>query len=257
MKDQRIVMGMPVTVEIVGGEAEDVDEVFAYFTRIEEAFSPFKETSETSRINQGVVLPADYSEEMETVMRLAEKARVETDGYFDVHRKGTFNPVGLVKGWAIHNAAEMLRARGLWDFYIEAGGDIQLSGLNEQGSYWAVGIRNPFNAREVVKVLYLSDIGIATSGTYVRGDHIYDPHSSEEQPVEDVVSLTVVGPNVCDADVYATAAFAMGQKGISFIEEQACFEGYLIDKDGMATMTSGFADHTIERPFGRRKEAAA
>ena len=42
MKDQRIVMGMPVTVEIVGGEAEDVDEVFAYFTRIEAAFSPFK-----------------------------------------------------------------------------------------------------------------------------------------------------------------------------------------------------------------------
>ena len=158
-----------------------------------------------------------------------------------------------MKGWAIHNAAEMLRGRGLWDFYIEAGGDIQLSGLNEQGMYWAVGIRNPFNSREIVKVVYLSDAGIATSGTYVRGDHIYDPHSPEQPPSAGIISLTVIGPNVYEADVLATAAFAMGERGISFVEEQACFEGYLIDNGGMATMTSGFADNTIERPFGRQQ----
>ena len=38
MKDQRIVMGMPVTVEIVGGAAstEHIEEIFSYFGHVEE-----------------------------------------------------------------------------------------------------------------------------------------------------------------------------------------------------------------------------
>jgi thiamine biosynthesis lipoprotein len=253
VKDQRIVMGMPVTVEIADEAAcgDHTEEVFAYFKYVEDTFSPYAATSETSRINHGLLGPDGYSEDMRTIMRLAEKTRVETNGYFDVYRSGIFNPVGLVKGWAINNAADMLRHQGLWDFYIEAGGDIQVSGLNDAGGYWVVGIRNPFQSREIVKVLYLSDIGIATSGTYVRGDHIYDPNSPEEGPIEDIVSLTVVGPNVYEADRYATAAFAMGRPGLDFIEEMPGFEGYLIDKDGIATMTSGFEDHMIPRPLGR------
>ncbi len=255
MKDQRIVMGMPVAVEIVGEACptEHLEQVFSYFRHIEDTFSPYRATSETSRINQGLLAPEDYSEEMQTVRRLAEKTRVETNGYFDVQRDGSFNPVGLVKGWAIHNAADMLRRWGLSDFYIDAGGDVEVAGLNEQGGYWAVGIRNPFDPQQVVKVLYLSDIGIATSGTYVRGDHIYDPHSPEQGPIEDIVGLTVIGPNVYEADRYATAAFAMGRAGIHFIEKLPGFEGYLIDSDGIATMTTGLEDLTVERPLGRGK----
>lgn len=178
-------MGMPVTVEIVGGmeSAWYLEDVFSYFRHVEDTFSPYRATSETSRINSGLLAPRDCGEDMQTVMRLAEKTRIETNGYFDVHHGGNFNPVGLVKGWAIHNAADMLRKHGMWDFYIDAGGDIEVSGLNDTGGYWVVGIRSPFDPREVVKVLYLSDIGIATSGTYVRGDHIYDPHFPEAGPI--------------------------------------------------------------------------
>jgi thiamine biosynthesis lipoprotein len=240
MKDQRIVMGMPVTVEIPGtGWQDRIEAVFRYFAHVEETFSPFKATSETSLINRGVP-PAELSDEMQEVMRLATKAKAETDGYFDVYHEGKFNPVGLVKGWAVHH-------EGVRDFYIEAGGDIQLAGLNEEGGYWAVGIRNPFEWQEVVKVLYLSDTGIATSGTYVRGEHIYDPHSSEGGAA-DIVSLSVIGPNVYEADIYATAAFAMGPDGIYFIEDQPGFEGYMIEKDSCAVMTSGL-EHHLRAPW--------
>ena len=40
------------------------------------------------------------------------------------------------------------------------------------------------------------------------------------------------------------AAFAMGSKGIFFIEELPEFEGYAIDKNGIATMTTGFNSYT-------------
>lgn len=246
MKEWRIVMGMPVTIEIASGDAQQshVDRLFSHFEHVEEVFSPFLPHSETSRIARGDLRVEDSSEEMQTVVRLAERTKSETKGYFDVYRNGVFNPVGIVKGWAVYNASEMLRQAGVWDFYVDAGGDVQLSGRNDEGGYWQVGIRDPFDTTRVVKVLRLSDIGIATSGTYVRGDHIYDPHRTSGLSGE-VVSLTVLGPNVWEADRYATAAFAMGPAGIEFIEGEPCLEGYMISRDGIATMTSGFADHVV------------
>ena len=41
-------------------------------------------------------------------------------------------------------------------------------------------------------------------------------------------------------DRYATAAFAMGNQGIRFIEQLDGFEGYMIDPRGIATVTGGF-----------------
>jgi FAD:protein FMN transferase len=144
-----------------------------------------------------------------------------------------------VKGWAIRNAAAIVAQSGAHDFYVEAGGDIQSLGLNADGKPWSVGIRNPFNAAEIIKIVYPRGRGIATSGTYVRGQHIYDPHH-RERPIEDIVSLTVLGPDVLEADRFATAAFAMGRAGIHFIEETPGLEGYLVDCNRRATLTSGF-----------------
>jgi thiamine biosynthesis lipoprotein len=49
----------------------------------------------------------------------------------------------------------------------------------------------------------------------------------------------VIGPDVLEADIYATAGFAMGRKGIHFIERMPGLEAYEIDALGMARMTSG------------------
>ena len=53
------------------------------------------------------------------------------------------------------------------------------------------------------------------------------------------MSLTVIGPDVLEADRYATAAFAMGRGGIHFIERTPGLEGYEIDGSGTARMTAG------------------
>jgi len=83
------------------------------------------------------------------------------------------------------------------------------------------------------------DAEFATSGTAARGQHIYNPHQPQ-QAIEDIASITVVGPDIYEADRFATAAFAMGRSGIMFIEQLPGFEGYLIDANAVATMTSGF-----------------
>ncbi len=240
MKDTRVLMGMPVAVEVVDAAVtrHDIDEVYRYFQYVDDKFSTYKENSEISKINRGELAAAQSSTDMQTVLALAEQTRIQTNGYFDIRCDGQIDPSGIVKGWAILNAAEILRARGFRNFYVDAGGDAEVAGTNAKGQTWRVGIRNPFNPTEIVKVLALSDGGIATSGTYVRGQHIYNP-KAPGRPITDIAGITVVGPNVYQADRFATAAFAMGREGIYLIERLEGFEGYMIDAQGRATLTSG------------------
>ncbi len=246
MKETRIIMGMPVSVEIIGASATDGDTgaVFSYFKYVDEKFSTYKETSEITLINKGDLKRADYSEDMKTVLALSRETKIKTGGYFDIlSADGKYDPSGLVKGWAIFNAAKILEKRGLKNFYIDAGGDIETRGKNNFGKKWRVGIKNPFNKKEIIKVVYIQDAGVATSGTYERGEHIYNPKKNEEQ-ISEIVSMTVIGPNIYEADRFATAAFAMGRAGILFIENLKGFEGYMADKNGVATITSGFEKYT-------------
>ena len=242
MRDTRLLMGMPITVSIVdpAAPAKLIENVFDYFAAVDARFSTFKADSEISALNTGRLKTAELSVEMQEVLGLAEKTKRETSGYFDVRRAdGSLEPCGIVKGWAIRNAARLLTSAGVRNFFVEAGGDIQTGGRNEDGAEWSVGIRNPFNEREIIKVVAPRGRGIATSGTYVRGQHIYNPYA-RGRGIDDVVSLTVIGPDVLEADRFSTAAFAMGKNGIHFIEDLDGFEGYLVDATGVATQTSGF-----------------
>lgn len=232
-------MGMPINLII---EDEGVSEkifktVRDYFQYVDEKYSPYKSDSEVSKINNGLK-PGQWSREMKTVWELCQDTKKQTKGYFDAMHQGKFDPSGLVKGWAIQNAARLLRKLGFKNFYLEAGGDIQVDGKNEQGRPWSIGIRNPFNRHQNVKVVNLTNKGIATSGTAVRGQHIYNPH--EQGRLSDVASISVIGPNIYEADRFATAAFAMGRRGIEFIESLPGFEAYMITADQQATLTSGF-----------------
>jgi len=242
MRETRILMGMPITVDIGGAPGTLIGTVFDYFEEIDRRFSTYKSDSEISAINRGDIPVKDWSGEMLEVLALAERTKDETGGYFDMRRPdGSLDPSGIVKGWAIRNAAEIVREAGVGDFFIEAGGDIQSSGKNASGLEWSVGVRNPFNMDEIVKVIYPRGRGVATSGTYARGQHIYNPHGLSD-PIAEIVSLTVVGADVLEADRFATAAFAMGWDGIYFIERVPGLEGYVIDIAGRATLTTGFGD---------------
>lgn len=252
MIQTRILMGMPITLEIVdAGVNESIfNEIYAYFESVDERFSTYKEHSEISKINRGEITLEDASEEMQNIFALAEQTRGETDGYFNIEHNSQYDPSGIVKGWAILNASQILLAQGYQNFYVDAGGDAQVHGMNSDGQPWRVGIRNPFNTQEIVKVLSLRDCGVATSGTSIRGQHIYDPHHPD-RAITEIVSLTVIGPDVYEADRFGTAAFAMGRESIFFIESLNGFEGYMIDQYKRATFTTGFERYVLHAEVHR------
>lgn len=232
-------MGMPVTINIIDNFAtdEDINEVFSYLHHLDKKFSTYIKDSEISKINRKEIKSGNYSNEMKKILDLCEITKNQTNGYFDIEKNGVLDPSGIVKGYAIYEAAKILKKK-YKNFYIEIAGDIQAFGKNEKKKEWKVGIKNPFNKNKIIKVVNLTNQAIATSGNYERGRHIYNPKTKKN--VDEIASITVVAANIFDADRFATAAFAMGEKGIKFIASLKGIEGYMIKNDRSAIFTQGF-----------------
>ena len=152
--------------------------VFNWFDEVDRRFSLYRADSEISRLNRQYVDAGELSSDMKEVLAIAELTRQESHGFFDVARpSGGCDPTGIVKGWAIKKASQLLDVSGVQNYCINAGGDIQSSGLNGGGEPWLIGISSPFRSGEIIKVLAPGGAGVATSGTYVRGQHIWNPHA--------------------------------------------------------------------------------
>jgi FAD:protein FMN transferase len=236
------VMGMPFTVQVRGEARQAVlDEVFTELRMIDALFSPFIAESAVSRINSGQLDAGNAGPLVREVIELCERYGTETNGYFAAWAFGRFDPTGLVKGWAIARACAILERAGYRDYFVDGAGDVRTRGVRERGVPWRVGIRHPFDRNEVVMVLDAPDLAVATSGTYEKGAHVRDPHTGET--ATDLLSVTVVGPSIVAADVYATAAFAMGRGAIAFIETVPGYEAYALDQALGATWTRGLPAH--------------
>ncbi|MGA2513250.1 MAG: FAD:protein FMN transferase [Candidatus Limnocylindrales bacterium] len=230
---------------------------FEYLRDVDRRFSPFKPESEVSRLIRGDLDEADLSPDLREVLELCEEVRRTSDGYFDVraHRPdGRPDPTGLVKGWALEGAARLLEAAGARNYCINGGGDIVVRGEFEPGAAWRVGIRHPLIADKLATVLAVRDAAVATSGAYERGDHVRDPFSGRAPT--GILSVTIVGPSLTFADAYATAAFAMGPRGLAWAAGLPGYEGCSVtsDRDGSdarLNWTPGFDPYFADRRAGR------
>ncbi|MEU4524702.1 FAD:protein FMN transferase [Amycolatopsis sp. NPDC024027] len=183
--------------------------VFGHLRAADELFSTYRPDSQVSALRRRD-LPRDLWHPWVTeVVALCEEARQRTDGYFDPWRlPGGFDPSGLVKGWAAENAAAHVTRLPGFDHYLNAGGDITAGVRGSQAPAWRVGVEDPADPSTFLAVLELRTGALATSGSAARGPHIVDPHTGLH--TAELLSVTVTGPALLWADVFATAAFARG-----------------------------------------------
>ena len=231
---------MPVTVDVrdarVGPAA--LEEAFADLGRMDALFSTYRRDSDVSRIDRGELRPEDAEPEVRAVLDLCERYRRATGGWFSAWIGGRLDPSGLVKSWAMDRACAILERHGARNYLLNAGGDVVARGHREDGEPWRVGIRHPVQRDRVVRVVLATDVAVATSGTYEKGTHVLDPHTG--RAATGVVSVTVVGPDIVEADVHATAALAMGRSVLDLVEALDGYEAYAIFPDLTASWTSGF-----------------
>jgi thiamine biosynthesis lipoprotein len=234
------VMGMPIVVDVRDDDADAaVDEVFAWFREVDARFSTYKDDSEISRLNRGELSLEDTHPDVRFILERCEELREETAGFFDARTvEGEVDPSGLVKGWSVDRAGEILEEAGIRNYAINAGGDVRLRGRAVPELTWTVGIQHPTIRDRVAAVIEGVALGVATSGAYARGDHVVDSHTG--RPPSAALSVTVVGRELATADAYATAAFAMGERGPAWTARLNGFEAMTILADGYVLKTSGF-----------------
>jgi thiamine biosynthesis lipoprotein len=236
------IMGMPIAIDVRDPQVapEMVDAAFDWLRFVDATFSTYKDDSEISRLNRGRLALADTHPDVQEVLRRCEQLREETGGYFDARAPlpGGVDPSGLVKGWSIDRAARILDAAGARNYYLNAGGDIRVRGAPAPGQPWRVGIQHPLVADRVAAVVEANDLAIATSGEYERGHHIVNPRTG--RPPSGVLSVTVVGPDLANADAYATAAFAMGTAGPRWTARLRGYEALTILADETVMSTGAF-----------------
>jgi len=206
---------------------------------VDETFSPYKAASEVNRFDRGELSAGDCSPELAHVLALCSRLSRATGGYFDAWASGRFDPSGVVKGWSVDRASDILVDHGLADHVVDGGGDIRLRGAPPGQPCWTVAVRHPHARQAYSAVLCVPEGAVATSGTYERGQHVLDPFTG--QPAADLAAVTVVGPDLTSADAYATAALAMGAKAPAWLAGLAGYESQVVTPEGRGWWTPGFA----------------
>ena len=132
------------------------------------------------------------------------------------------NVNGVVEGLALEELARGLRAKGHRDFLLEFGGELLAAGHSTTGEPWMVAVQVPGGgAKESFSMMPLSDMSLATSGTYRHlkvedgkdFSHLIDPVTG--RPVtHQLTSVSVMDGDCGRADGFATALLVMGpEKG--------------------------------------------
>ncbi len=209
----------------------------ALLHRADDVFSLYRNDTPLSRLRRGEVSLDDCPPEVAAVLKLCERAKLASGGWFDPWSlPGGVDPTGLVKGWAAREAATVLASAGIGAAMVNAAGDIASFGTPQGQDAWVIGIRAPESPERLACVIELHG-SVATSGDYERGSHIWDVKAS--RPATGVLSATVCGPDLALADALATGLVAAGAAGLDQVESAGYEALLLLEGDGCVT-TSAF-----------------
>jgi thiamine biosynthesis lipoprotein len=246
------IMGLPISIHVRGGDpagphiGDRVAKVFAGLRRADAIFSSYRDDSDLSRWERGELLLRNADTALAQVMELCDQARERTGGWFDPAglpdpRTGRprYDPSGLVKGWAVQQAARHLADLKEYGWCVNAGGDVLVHAPADQPP-WRIGIENPDDPGRVIRVVTRTSGAVATSGSAHRGAHIIDPRT--RRPATGVRAVTVAGPHLLWADVYATAAAAQGPAAMDRLDTLDGYEALLITPSGEQHTTAGWPE---------------
>jgi FAD:protein FMN transferase len=152
---------------------------------------------------------------------------------------------GFAKGYAVDNAAAILRRFGIGHAMVSAGGDSRLLG-DRRGRPWTIGIRDPRREGEMVALLPLEDCAVSTSGDYerffeqdgTRFHHVIDPRTG--QSARTVRSVTIVAPDGLTSEALSKSVFVLGvQQGLRLVDSQEGVDAVVVDCQGGLHYSAG------------------
>lgn len=147
---------------------------------------------------------------------------------------------GIGKGYLLDQLTPMLAAVTA-DFWYSLGGDLVVSGTDDHGRPWPVGVQDPQALERDLAWLHppAGRWGIATSGTTkrhgVRGGvawhHLIDPQTGRPS-TSDVLAAAVLAPTTLEADALAKTVLLRGSSGgMAWAMQQPSMQALLVTSD--------------------------
>jgi thiamine biosynthesis lipoprotein len=248
----RPMWGTMIRIELRDALPTDaIEPVWQWFQRVDDIFSTWRDDSEISRLARGELELTSTSIEVREVLDLCARLKSTSRGAFDIAfaaaagdpdapGRCAIDPTGVVKGWAVDRAGDLLGALGVTHAAINAGGDILVCGDRP----WRIGIQHPWERDKTAQIVALTNGAIATSGNYERGDHVVDARTG--RPAVGLTAVSVIAPNLALADGYATAALALGTEGMGWLATRPDVVAVGITDDRRVVKTAGFDDHVVK-----------
>ena len=161
------------------------------------------------------------------------------------------NLAGILQGYGVRRAAEVMKKMGIAGGLINGSGDVYCWGKQPDGSGWRIAIGDPARPRTVSSWLTVSDLAVVTAGNYeqyftVQGryyGHIINPHTG--YPATGLRSVTIICPDVELADALDDAVFVLGPvEGLALINRLKDINCTLITDDGRTLVSKGMQLNT-------------
>lgn len=156
----------------------------------------------------------------------------------------------IAKGYATEQVSRLAKEKGLVSAIISVGGNVRgLGNKADTNEQWSVGIQNPNKESEnnVLKLVYLSDKSLVTSGNYERYYTVngkkYNHIINQETlfPSEYFASVSIICKNSGKADGLSTAVFSMPyEQGKELIDSLPDTEAMWVYNNGEIKYSENF-----------------
>lgn len=159
----------------------------------------------------------------------------------------------IAPGDAVDEVARLLESKGIFNYFIEIGGEIRANGKTISGHPWRTAVRTPkegAGTHEAQRSIELSNMSLATSGNYenfhqdkekgIKYAHTINPFTGFPEK-NTLLSASVFTPDCGSADAYATAFMAMGlDKAFDLAQTLPNVEVYFIYSDAEGNLAEKY-----------------
>lgn len=111
---------------------------------------------------------------------------------------------GIAKGHAADAVADLLAGLGMAHALVEIGGEWAGRGIRPDGDPWWIDLESPPGLALPPLRIALHQLGVATSGDYLRGAHTLDPRTGQPA-IHATTAVSVLHRQCMAADAWATA----------------------------------------------------
>lgn len=156
------------------------------------------------------------------------------------------------KGYAASELCTLLKNENITSGLINLGGNIYSIGKQSDGKPWNIAVQDPADSDNIIGTLNLFDTSVITSGSYIRYfeengtkyHHILNPFTGMPANTG-LLSVTIISPDACLADVLSTACFVIGYKESLPLIRESGVSAIFVTEDNTVYYSKGLENNFI------------